>query len=222
MNGLQNIIAKIEEESGRECEAILAAAKDEADRVRAEYDALTAEAVAEIDASLEKEAEAIITRARSASAMTRRNVVSGARSKNVDAAYKNALDFIYSLPREKYAELVISFAIGAIKNHISAAESKETMYGESVDSSRFELVFNEKDRADIGEYCVFSIKNNRKKDLGADVLRRVVLADDSANIDGGVIVRCGQIEENCSFSLLVGDLREKLDPVVYKTLYPEV
>lgn len=222
MNGLQNIIAKIEEESMKECEAILSAAKDEADRVQAGYEALASVAVAEIDASLKKEAEAVITRARSSSAMARRNVVSGARSKNVDEAYKHALDFIYSLPREKYADLVISFAVGAIKNHIAAAESKEAMYGESTEVSKFELIFNEKDRADIGEYCVFSIKNKYKKDLGADVLRRVSLADDTAVIDGGVIVRCGQIEENCSFSLLVGDLREKLDPVIYKTLYPEI
>ncbi len=222
MNGLQNIIAKIEDESRRECDAILVQAKDEADRVKSEYDALTSAALAEVDAALEKEAEAIITRARSSSAMIRRNVVSGARSNNVDAAYKNALDFIYSLPREKYADLVVSFAVGAIKNHLNAAASKEAMYGETVDSAPFELVFNETDREAIGEYCVFSIKNSHKKDLGAEVTRRVSLSEDTAKIDGGVIVRCGQIEENCSFALLIGDLRETLDPVIYKTLYPEV
>ncbi len=222
MNGLQNIIAKIEEEARIECEAILAQATDEADRVKSEYDALAAEQTAQIDAALEREAEAIITRARSSSAMTRRNVISGKRSENVELAYKNALDFIYSLPREKYAELVVSFAVGAIKSHVNAAASKETMYGEASDTAQFELVFNEKDRADIGEYCVFSIKNNYKKDLGSEIIRRVSLADGTAPIDGGVIVRAGQIEENCSFSLLIGDLREKLDPVIYKTLYPEV
>ncbi len=222
MNGLQNIIAKIEEESLRECEAILSQAKDEADRVKSEYEALTSEAVAEVDASLEKEAEAIITRARSSSAMIRRNVISGRRSENVDAAYKNALDFIYSLPKEKYADLVVSFAVGAIKNHIAAAASKEAMYGETGESAPFELVFNGAEREAIGEYCVFSIKNNHKKDLGSEIIRRVSLAEDTANIDGGVIVRCGQIEENCSFALLIDDLRESLDPVIYKTLYPEI
>lgn len=222
MNGLQNIIAKIEEESLKECDAILASAKYEADRVKAEYAALAEKAVAEIDSSLEKEAGSIITRARSSSAMTRRNVISGARSGNVDAAYKNALDFIYSLTREKYAELVISFAVTAIRNHIAAAASGNSARGEGADTAPFELVFNEADKAAIGEYCVFSIKNNHKKDLGADVLRRVCLADDTAKIDGGVIVRSGPIEENCSFALLIGDLREKLDPVIYKTLYPEV
>lgn len=222
MNGLQNIIAKIEDESRKECEAILSAVKDEADRVKKEYEALAANAVSEIDAALEKEAEAVIARARSSSAMMRRNVISGARSKNVDEAYQKALEFIYSLPREKYADLVISFAVGAIKNHIAAAASRAAAYGESVDSAPFELVFNEADRAAIGEYCVFSIKNNHKKELGADVLRRVCLSEATAKIDGGVIVRSGQIEENCSFALLVGDLREKLDPVIYKTLYPEV
>lgn len=221
MNGLQNIIARIEEESRAECSKLIDAANSEAKRIRDEYEALTEAAEAEILAKLEREAEAVISRAKSASAMTKRNIISGARSNTVDLAYEKALRQLHSLPREEYAALVISFAVEAVKNHILLASAKEAMYGEATDAALFELVFNERDRADIGEYCVFSIKNNFKKELGSDVIRRIVLAADTAEIDGGVIVRAGAIEENCSLSLLVRDLRERLDPVIYKTLYPE-
>ena len=153
--------------------------------------------------------------------MTRKNIISSSRSSTVDLAYTTALGKLYSLPREKYAAFVISLAVAAIKNHISAAEIKEAMYGEITDAVQYELVFNERDRADIGEYCVFTLKNSFKKELGSDVLRRVILAEDTAKIDGGVIVRAGAIEENCSLSLLIEDLRKSLDPIVYKTLYPE-
>lgn len=222
MNGLQNIIAKIEEEARTECEKILEAADSEAKRISDEYALLTATAEAEIAEKLEREAEAVISRAKSKAAMTKRNIVSGARSSTVDLAYKTALDRIYALPREKYAALVMAFAVEAIKSHVSAAASKEAAYGEAVSADSFELVFNERDRAEIGEYCVFTLKNNYKKELGSDILRRVCLADDAAKIDGGVIVRSGSVEENCALSLLIEELRSSLDPIVYKTLYPEL
>lgn len=221
MNGLQNIIAKIEDEARVECEKLIDAANAEAKQIADEYAALTAEAEVKIAAKLEREAEAVISRAKSSSAMTRKNIISGSRSNTVELAYTTALGRLLALPREKYATLVISLAIAAIKNHLYAAELKETMYGEKTETAQFELVFNERDRADIGEYCVFSIKNSFKKELGADVVRRVCLSEDTAKIDGGVIVRAGVIEENCSLSLLINDLRGSLDPVIYKTLYPE-
>lgn len=221
MNGLQNIIKKIEEDAKLQCEEILEAAKLEAESIKAEYAEMTADSESDIAAKFEKEAEAMITRAKSSSAMTKRNIVSGQRSENVALAYKNALDFLYSLPRERYAQLLMDLAVSAIKNHAAAAASKEAMYGETSGNVSYELVLNERDREELGEYCVFTIKNNYKKELGSDVLRRFTLAPDTAKIDGGVIVRAGSVEENCSLSLMIEDMRTKLDPVIYKTLYPE-
>lgn len=221
MNGLQNIIEKIGEDAKAQCAEIIAAAKSEAQRIAEEYAALTAAAEGEIASRLEKEAEEMIARAKSSSAITKRNVISGRRSENVELAYKNALEFLYSLPRERYAQLLVDLSVLAIKNHVSAAANKEAMYGESTGAVNYEIVMNERDRDEFGEYCVFTIKNNYKKELGSDVIRRLTLADDIAKIDGGVIVRAGVIEENCSFSLMVADLKTRLDPVIYKTLYPK-
>ena len=221
MNGLQNIIKKIEEDAKLQCEEILEAAGTEAESIKAEYSELTAKAESEIAEKFEREAEAMIVRAKSSSAMTKRNIVTGKRSENVALAYENALEFLHSLPRERYAQLLIDLAVTAIKNHASTAAVKEEMYGETAGAVSYELVLNGRDREELGEYCVFTIKNNYKKELGSDILRRFTLAEDTANIDGGVIVRAGSVEENCSLSLMIGDMRTKLDPIIYKTLYPE-
>lgn len=221
MNGLQNIIKKIEEDAHAQCNEIIEAANAEAARIKTEYSVRLSEAESEIASRLETEAEAMITRAKSSSAMTKRNVISGKRSETVERAYKDALEFLHSLPRDKYAQLLIDLSVLAIKNHASAAAHKEEMYGESTDASSYEIVLNEHDREELGEYCVFNIKNNYKKELGPDIIRRIVLADDTAKIDGGVIVRAGAIEENCSLSLIINDMRTGLDAVIYKTLYPE-
>ena len=153
--------------------------------------------------------------------MTRRNIISGARSRGVDKAFEEALAKLYSLPRDEYASLLVALSASAVKSHVDRAEEKRERYGEDTGHVQFEIVLNARDREELGETVVLAVKNNYKRALGADAVRRIMLSESTANIDGGVIVRAGAVEENCSLSLLLESLRETLDPVVYKTLYPE-
>ena len=219
MKGLDKIIARIESDAEKECEEMLAAASGEAERIKAEYDGKIAEA--EYAERTEREAEAVITRAKSSAAMTRRNIISGQKSRGVDMAYEEAHRQLLDMPRDEYASLLIVLAVSAIRSHATKAEERKTQYGEDIGAVKYELVFNPRDREEFGEAIVLTIKNNYKRAVGADAAKRVVLADGCADIDGGVIVRAGAVEENCSLSLLLESLRETLDPVVYKTLYPE-
>ncbi|MCD8311282.1 MAG: V-type ATP synthase subunit E [Firmicutes bacterium] len=221
MTGLEKIISKIDEDTDAECKSLIDEANAEAERIKEDYAAKRDAAIASMNERLEREAESVVARAKSSSAMSRRNIMAGARSRNVDLAYTMALKKIYSSPRESYAELVTSLAVDAIKRHIDAAEERTSRYGESAGSYPFELVFNEHDREEIGEFVVFSIKNNYKCEFKAEELRRVTLAVGSVAIDGGVIVRCGNIEENRTLSLIAESCRTRLDPLVYEALYPE-
>lgn len=221
MKGLDKIIERIKSASEAECAGIIGAAEGEAERIRAEHEAKTAEAESEIAARTEREAEGIITRAKSSAAMTRRNILSGERSRNVEAAYDRAKDTLISLPREQYTVLLVRLAVAAVKSHAATAEKRREKYGETTESAQYELVLNERDRREVGEAVLLSIKNNYKKELGADAARKLVLSESTANIDGGIIVRAGAIEENCSLSLLLDGLRDRLDGAVYRTLYPE-
>lgn len=221
MKGLDKIIERIETESGAECSAVAEAALAETERIKAEYEAKAADAEAEIAERTEREAEAVITRAKSSAAMTRRSVISGERSKNVERAYDKAKESLLSLPRDKYAALLTRLAVAAVKRHTEVAADRRERFGETVDLASFEIVLNARDRADVGEAVLLSMKNNYKKELGADVARRLSLSDSTADIDGGVIVRAGAVEENCSISLMTEALHDTLDGAVYRTLYPE-
>ncbi len=222
MTGLEKIINKIESDTDAECKALLDEAEAEVCRIKEEYDAKREAAEASANDRLEREAEGVISRAKSSSAMSRRNIISGARSKNVDLAYSMALKKIYSSPREQYAELVSMLAVGAVRRHVEASTERAKQYGEDTGAGQFELVFNERDRAEIGEYVVFNIKNNYKRELKAEDMRRITVAAETVAIDGGAIARCGNVEENCTLSLIAENLRTKLDPTVYSTLYPKV
>ncbi len=221
MKGLEKIIERIETASSAECAQIKSAAEAEAERINSEYRAKAEEAEADIAERTEREAEGIIIRAKSNAAMSRRNIIASERSRNVDRAFENALDAIVSLPKDKYMSIVVKLAVSAVKRHTAAAEYRLETYGEATKSVPYELVLNANDRIEIGEAVLLSMKNNYKKELGTDAARRLTLSDDTADIVGGIIVKAGAVEENCSLSLLIDGLHDSLDGEVYKTLYPE-
>ena len=221
MKGLDRIIERIGSDADAECAEMMSAAKAEAERIRAEYDERISQIESDFADRTEHEAEAIITRAKSSASMTRRNIISGARSRGVDKAFEEALAKLYSLPRDEYASLLVALSASAVKSHVDRAEEKRERYGEDTGHVQFEIVLNARDREELGETVVLAVKNTSKRALGADAVRRIMLSESTANIDGGVIVRAGQVEENCSFSLLVDSLHDTLDPIVYKTLFPE-
>ncbi len=221
MKGLEKIIERIKADSLAECAAINDAAEAEIGRIRSENGETVAAVETEIAERTHREAEGIITRAKSSAAMTRRNIIAGERSRNVGAAYDRALETLISLPRDKYMKLIVSLALAAIKRHAATAAYRREKYGETTEAAPYEIVLNARDRAEIGEAVILAMKNNHKKELGADGVRRLTLSESTANIEGGVIVRAGAVEENCSLSLLIEGLHDTLDSVVYKTLYPE-
>ena len=53
-----------------------------------------------------------------------------------------------------------------------------------------------------------------------DLPSRVKLADDVANIDGGLILRAGSVEINSSVDTIFSYLRPRLEAEVIKILFP--
>ena len=54
--------------------------------------------------------------------------------------------------------------------------------------------------------------NKKLKEKNASVS----LADESAKIDSGVIIRYGGIEENCTFGALIGEKRDEIRDILFK------
>ena len=82
---------------------------------------------------------------------------------------------------------------------------KYSHYGEG------ELLMNERDRAAVPDGFMESL-NKKLKEKNASVS----LADESAKIDSGVIIRYGGIEENCTFAALIGEKRDEIRDILFK------
>ena len=83
----------------------------------------------------------------------------------------------------------------------------------------YEVLLNERDRDRVGEALIKEVKQTAAGKLPAEMLARLTLANETVRIDGGLILRCGSIEANCSLSLLFAQLREELEAEVCRVLF---
>ncbi len=221
MTGLSKITDKILDEARREVAERLAEADAECQRISAEYkekaDALTAEANAQAKAR----AEEMILRTRSGEASARKNIMMKSQGDMIDRAFEIAENELVALPQNEKLELLGGLLAASLTSEWEAEQSRGEIYGdEAVAEQRvYEVMLNAKDRERLGEAVIDNFKRRIVgKDLG-DLPSRVVLCKDTANIEGGLVIRVGSVEINNSISAIVGALRPRLEAQVAKILF---
>ena len=195
MNGLEQILLKIEEDNNLEVQRIL-----EDGRQRAEE--YTKNAVAEAS----KEAQNIKDEAQKKAALMIESAKTGceayvskqelaAKSDVVSESIKYAVEQIKSMDDEKYFEAISSLIL------------KYAQQGEG------ELMMNERDIAKMPKDYMKKINTELKKSDASLELYEV-----PANIDSGFIIRYGGVEENCTFDALVEDKIDEIKDKLYGQL----
>lgn len=222
MNGLDKIIEKIltdaEEAAAltrQQADAEIAAINEESAKVMERI-------VAIIEAQTEKEEAQIRFRSESAAAMARRNALLDAKSKVMDEAYAAAIKFFLDLPSAEYAVLLVKILAGTVQERVCDIERMraygETFIGEA-DSLPFEVILNEKDQKNLGGSLLIALRKEYADAISSSILDKITISDSTVDITGGLILRHGDIEANCSLELLVEQIRPVLDAQVYETLF---
>ena len=219
MTGLEKVIGKIIADAEADARVIL-------DKAQAECEALKAKYVAETEAEIEKltdecdrECQALIIRARSSAAMAKRNAILEARAKLIDEAYASAEKIIRNMNGEQYLELLHKMLRSAMKNQLEGEAESLRLYGEDIAPDAYEVVLNSRDRDTYGEKLVAAYRKGYGSRLAPAVLDKVRLATDIAPIDGGIILRCGPVETNCSLAMLMAENRRETEARVSRILF---
>ena len=189
MNGIEKILDKLRAESQAEAEAILAKAKAEADAITARF---AKQAEQEKAAAMEKgkkSAEERQDRLIRAAEMESKKTILGAKQAVLDRAFSQAREKLLHLPRENYVSLLASLAAG------SAGSGEEA------------VVLNAKDRKELGEQVVAEANRLRTE---AGKTGFLTLSGETADIDGGLLLRDTASEVNCTFETLLRLSREEL------------
>ena len=194
MNGIEKITARIETDTKAEVEAILREAEEKAASVRAGYQA-KAEAEAKAAAEAGKEAaKRQAERLESAAQMEAKQQQLAAKQACLDEAFARAKRKILSLPDGEYAELLAKMAVRASK------------------SGKEEILLNAKDCRRVGEQVVSKATEMRKNG-------KMKLSGETREMEGGLILRDGSVEVNCTFETELRVLRENMAAEIAKILF---
>ena len=193
MNGLDKIIARMEADTRVECDALAANAAGNADAILRDYQA-QADAVARDSAQrAETQAAEHLEHLNGSSQLVCRQRVLAAKQQLIDEAFARAAQALAALPQADYIDLLASLA----------AENG---------SGDEELLLSKTDRDAVGAAVVEAA--NAKKPGAA-----FRLSEETRDTGGGLVLRRGRVELNCSFTEKLRQLRQEESSSVAKLLF---
>jgi V/A-type H+-transporting ATPase subunit E len=219
MTGLEKVTGKIIADAEADARVILEKAEAECEAIKAKYAAETEAEVEKLTDECDRECQALVIRARSSAAMAKRNAVLEARAKLIDDAYAAAEKQIRNMNGEQYLELLQKMLRSALKSQLEGEEESMRLYGEDISPAAYEVVLNSRDRETYGEKLLEAYREGYGARLSPATLAKLRLAPDTAPIDGGIILRCGPVEANCSLSMLMAANRRETEARVSRILF---
>lgn len=145
-----------------------------------------------------KNADEMEKRAISVAELEARKIKLKAKQEIITSVFEKAITALNSLPAETYAKILCNMIISSV------AKGNE------------EVVLSIRDKERLGKEFIDDI--NRKlaeKGLKGDLR----LSEQTANINGGFILKSGEIEINNSFDTLIRMKRNELEPEIIKILF---
>ena len=192
MKGTEKLIAHIKADADAQVNAILAQAEQQCAGIRGDFDKQAAALYAE-RLRVKETQDKVDGEARIARMEGRKELLA-AKQELVSRSFRKAQEQIVSLPEEQYVAFLAKLAAQA------------SVTGEE------KIVLNARDRKAIGEKLV-KAANARLKN------GRLTLAEETGDFAGGLILRRGSIEVNCTVELLVELSRSELSAQVAEILF---
>lgn len=198
MKGTEKIIAHIRADGDAEAKKIIDAASKQAEEKRAESFKAALSEYEKLMQAGNAECEDILSGSRRIAEMEAKKSVLSVKQEMISAAFDAAREEIANMPRDKYTQFLARMAAEA------AASGME------------EIVLNARDKAEVGK-SVCKAANELLSAKGTP--GKLTVSEDTADISGGVIVRFGGIETNCSIDALIRQRRSGLSTEVAAALF---
>ena len=198
MKGTEKIIAHIRADGDAEAKKIIDAASKQAEEKRAESFKAALSEYEKLMQAGNAECEDILSGSRRIAEMEAKKSVLSVKQEMISAAFDAAREEIVNMPRDKYTQFLARMAAEA------AASGME------------EIVLNARDKAEVGK-SVCKAANELLSAKGTP--GKLTVSEDTADISGGVIVRFGGIETNCSIDALIRQRRSGLSTEVAAAMF---
>lgn len=198
MNGIDRITDRIEADAREQAKAIIAEAEAKCAEIRKENEKKAQERYLQLIRNGTKDCESGLERRKSAAEMDAKKSVLALKQDYVAEAFDMAKRRLADMPEDSYVGFLASLAASA-----------------AADGSG-EIVLSACDR----ERCGKAVLERANAALAAKGLTpALTLAADSREISGGLILRQGGVEVNCSIEALVEALKGPMTADVARTLF---
>ncbi|MDL2323753.1 V-type ATP synthase subunit E [Ruminococcaceae bacterium OttesenSCG-928-A16] len=196
MSGLEKILQEIQQEADTESAALLLRAKTEADEMVAAAESAADVKAAEIAETAAQDVKNIQQAQQSAMQLQRRQRTLAVKQQLLAETLEKARQALLQLPTDEYFELLLVLA------------------GKAAQPGSGEMLLNEHDHARLPAF--FKLK------LAAEALPKgaiLLVSSSTRPIDGGFVLKYGDIEENCSFEAMFNARRDEFVDLIQQTLF---
>ena len=221
MTGLEKMTGKIIADAEADAQKILEQAEAECAAIRKRH---IEEAKAEqekLRIEAERECEGLITRARSSAAMAKRDVMLEARGRLMDEVYAAAEKDTRHKPEDQYLEMLVQMLKGALNRQVENEKESMRLYGENCSPEVYGVMLNRRDRDRYGAGLLGELQRKVVGKMDPATVSKVRLLSDTANITGGLILRCGNVETNCSLEMVFAQVRRQTEARVSNILFEQ-
>lgn len=197
MTGLEKILKVIEDDAKANSDNIITKAQKEADEIMEAAKLEADKKCSEIALKSEAEEKAILSRTESAAALQEKKKILDAKQQIISNVITNARHSLAELSDSEYMDIILRM----VKKF---AHNKEGV-----------ILFSQKDKhrlpADFGNKVTQALAEKKNASLA--------ISEETVTIDGGFILKYGDVEENCSFSALFSSAKEELSDRVNAILF---
>lgn len=198
MNGIEKITDRIAVDTDREVRRVLDGAKKQAAEITASYTALADSQYTETVEKGKADAADRVVRLGGVAQLEARKLRLQAKQEMLGKAFDLALKKLLALPESDYVSLLAKLA----------ADGSTT--------GREALVLSVADRPRYGKRVVIAA-NERLAAAGKTA--ELTLSEESREFSGGLYIKDGNIENNCTFPTIVRMLREQMAGQVSQVLF---
>ena len=198
MNGIEKITSRIAADAQEEVDILLREAAERCDAVRQACEKQAGqEEESLLLAGTEKAEQRVVRQERTARLEAKKSVLA-LKQELVAAAYDKAREKILAMPKEQYTAFLARQADAAVL------------------TGREEIVLNAADRESIGAALLAEVNAlAARRGLPGEL----TLSAEARPISGGLVLRSGNIEVNCTLDTLLEMSRSRLDAEVASVLF---
>ena len=225
MTGIEKITEKIISDARARAAEIIESAETQARGIKRSYEDRAEKVCEQLDSEAEAEADSVINRAKASVETIQRNALLAEQAEIIDGVFAEAYNSIRTLPDDKYVTFLATLAASALYEQVESYSERIRLYGADEDEKEieaYEILLSNSDRDKYASDLIGELRRTVIGKVPPEVIEKVTISKQAANIDGGLILRYGDIESNCSLSLMLDRVRAELQGQVSKTLFSRV